>query len=378
MSCADNPTSLGLKFIPPSDTIGVKIFDSYKDTMQIYSVNRKKYENTSGSANLIVGQSGNYSSKALIKFTSLSPNYDSSIVNSAVLKLWYRNYYFPASMVDSLAQISFNIYTVQQNFNYFTITLNSPDSLTFGTEIEGSYTGSPKADSQEVDIPLNPTLVRNWLYNAANPNHGSPNYGIALIPTLSSRVLKGFYSSNPQNTYKPTLRVIVTKNNSTDTLTYTVSDNVSLMDADFPTGSPTFILQAGISYVQVISFDVSKIPSSATINDAKLYLTLDSANSVFTNQTSYTIIPSYRYDTTLVNFEALSTSSNGNPSGGQYIFRLILPFQRWVQGQANYGLLLNASNQKTNLDKFTFYDVNASDPNKRPRVIIKYTPRVSK
>jgi hypothetical protein len=86
------------------------------------------------------------------------------------------------------------------------------------------------------------------------------------------------------------------------------------MDADFPTGSPTFILQAGISYVQVISFDVSKIPSSATINDAKLYLTLDSANSVFTNQTSYTIIPSYRYDTTLVNFEALSTSSNGNPS----------------------------------------------------------------
>lgn len=378
MSCADNPTSLGLKFVPPGDTIGVKVFDSYKDTMQIYSVNRKKYVNTSGSSNLIVGQSGNYSSKALIKFINLPTNFDSAVINSAVLKLWYRNYYFPASMVDSLAQISFNVYTVQQNVNYFTITLDSVNTTLFGTTPQGSYIGAPKADSQEVDIPLNLTLVRNWLYNVADTNHGAPNYGIALIPNSSSRVLKGFYSNNQQIANRPTLSVILTKNNTTDTLTMDASQNLSLMDADFPTGSPTFLLQAGIGYVQVVRFDLSKIPSTAVINDAKLFLTLDSVNSQFTNQTSYSIVPSYRDDTTLVNFEGLSASDYGNPSGGQYIFRLILPFQRWVQGQANYGLLLNAYNQKTNLDKFAFYDVNASDPNKRPRVIIKYTPRTSK
>lgn len=380
MNCADNPTSLGLKFVPPGDTIGVKIFDSYKDTMQIYSINRKKYVNTSESANLIVGQSGNYSSKALLRFVQLPQNYDSAVVNSAVLKLWYNNYYFPSSVLDSLAQISLNVYTLQQDIDYFSITLDSISQTLFGTISQGSYTGAPKSDSQEVDIPINTTLVRDWLYNAANTSHGAPNYGIALIPNISSRVLKSFYSFNQQAgfAYRPTLSVVVTKNNTTDTLTLNVSQNLSLVDADFPTGSPTFMLQAGIGYVQVLRFDVSKIPSTATINDAKLYLTIDSANSQLTRQTTFTIIPTYRDDTSLVNTEVLSGSDNGNPSGGQYIFRLIFPFQRWVQGQANNGLILSTSNQTTNLDKFTFYDVNASDPNKRPRVIIKYTPRVSK
>ncbi|MBL8015965.1 MAG: hypothetical protein JNK43_01745, partial [Ignavibacteria bacterium] len=66
---------------------------------------------------------------------------------------------------------------------------------------------------------------------------------------------------------------------------------------------------------------------------------------------------------------------------GQYMMRMVRagvssPFQRWLLGQANYGIMLFAGGQTLNLDRYTFYKETASDPAKRPRVIIKYTPRV--
>ena len=51
------------------------------------------------------------------------------------------------------------------------------------------------------------------------------------------------------------------------------------------------------------------------------------------------------------------------------------PFARWLSGETNYGVLLFAGNQTTNLDRYVFYNETASDPAKRPQVIIKYTPR---
>ena len=41
MNCADDPTSLGLKFLPSNETTGVRIFDSYLDTMAMLSYNVK-------------------------------------------------------------------------------------------------------------------------------------------------------------------------------------------------------------------------------------------------------------------------------------------------------------------------------------------------
>src|SRR5438046_1936022 len=124
--CADDPSSLGLKFIPPGETTGVKIFDSRIDTMPVTFRNIRKYINTSSSGNLIVGQNNNnYSAKGLIKFTALDNNHDSATVNSATLKLTYKNYYFPISSMDSLGQVSFDIYTVNQNIDYTKFTVDS-------------------------------------------------------------------------------------------------------------------------------------------------------------------------------------------------------------------------------------------------------------
>jgi hypothetical protein len=298
IGCADDPSSLGLNFIPPGETTGVRIFDSYIDTMLITSSNVKYYVNTSGSGNLMVGKNGNYDAKGLVRFSGLSADYDSATVNSATLILNYRNYYFPVSMSDSLAQIEFDVYKINRNLNFSTITLDSVNSSTFGTVSQGNYTGSPTADSQDVNISLNTTMIKDWLENAADTGYANKNYGIVLSPGNSSRVVKAFYSGllSISENLRPKLKIIVTKNGDTDTLVTTVSSTISLVNTSILSGNETFSLQAGISYVQVMKFDLSKLPSTATINDVQLFLTLDSANSQFSKQTSHTIFGQYIND----------------------------------------------------------------------------------
>jgi hypothetical protein len=381
-SCADNPTNLGLNFIPPSETTGVRIFDSYVDTMEITSTNIKRYVNTSGSANIIIGQSGNYNSKGLIQFYSLSSDQDSATVLEAKLKLRYHNYYFPNSVSDSLGTISFDVYTIQTGLNFSTITMDSVGSGTFGTVSQGNFTGGPTADSQEVDIPLNTQLVKDWLEYQADTSYPVKNYGIALIPNAGSNVLKGFYSANGGD-LRPVLYYIINKGGNIDTVSHNNSFTLFLADGSAQ-ANDEFIIQAGISYYQIMTFDVSHLPSTATINDVQLYFTLDPLNSIFTNQTTASITPAYINDTAGgLNFSELSPSMKGIPTStaNQYMFRLVSattasPFQRWLSGQTNYGIVFYAGNDKTNLDKFAFYDITSTIPDTKPRVIIKYTPRV--
>jgi len=384
--CADDPTSLGLKFIPPGETTGVKIFDSRIDTMPVTFSSLRRYINTSSnnsrSGNLMIGQSNNnYSSKGLIKFTSLDANHDSATVNSATLTLTYRNYYFPLSTMDSLAQVAFDVYTVSQNINYDQFTVDSIQTGTFGTTSQGSYTGMPTADTQKITISLNTSMVKDWLEYAANSNYPVVNNGIVLSPNNSSAALKGFYSALSSNAnVRPTLTIISTKLGHTDTLVARDGVTLSLITGTPASINGIFPVQAGICYTEILKFDVNKIPANATINDVQIYFTLDSINSKFTSQTVKTIVPAYLTDTTGFSAEGLPNFYNGNPvasNSNQYVFRIIYPFQRWLNGQTNYGISLTAYNQNQNLDLFYFYNSSASDITRRPYIIVKYTPRIT-
>lgn len=379
--CADDPSSLGLKFIPPGDTTGIKIFDSRIDTMPITFTSIRKYINTNTSGNLIVGQNNNnYSSKGLIKFTQLDNNHDSATVNSATLTLTYRNYYFPVSTADSLAQVSFDVYTVNQNMDYSTFTVDSIQTSTFGTTSQGNYTGIPTADTQEVTISLNPSMVKDWLEYAANNSYPVVNNGMVLSPNPSSAVLKAFYSSIPGNgNVRPALTIISTKNGVTDTMITREGLTFSLVTGTPASFSEVFPVQSGIMYIENLKFNLSHIPSTATINDAQIFLSLDSINSKFTSQTVKRIAASYGSDTA-GNSEQPISYFYGDPlaSGSNvYSIRIINPFQRWLQGQTNNGLQLTSFNQNVDLDLFYFYNLTTADVNRRPYVIIKYTPRVT-
>lgn len=380
--CADEPSSLGLNFIPPNDTEGVKVFDSYLDSMQITSTNHRKFTNTSGSPNLMVGKNGNYDSKALLRF-GVDTGYANATVNSASLILKYRNYYFPTSHSDSLGQISFDIYKIQKSLDLSRITLDSVNNSTFGTVSQGNYTGIPTADSQEVSVNLNTVMVKDWLKAASDTGYAVKNYGIVLSPGNSSNVIKAFYSASSQviAELKPKLFIIVTKNSVVDTLQYNPFSSLSLVNN--PTIAQTneiFYMQAGIAYIQVLKFDLSKIPSTATINDVQLYFTLDQANSIFSSQTAKELRAAKITDTAGLVTENFTFIGSPPTTDNKYSIRLVSnfnesPFQKWLMGEVNYGLYVYPTNIQTNLDLFAFYNITASDHTKRPRIVIKYTPR---
>jgi len=108
--CEEEPSELGLNYIPPGDTFKTKTLDSQTDTILITENNPRKYINTSASANLLVGLFQQYISKALLKFKDITQDYDSATVLSAKLNLKYNNYYFE----DSLGVTSFNVYSLNK------------------------------------------------------------------------------------------------------------------------------------------------------------------------------------------------------------------------------------------------------------------------
>jgi hypothetical protein len=379
--CADEPSSLGLNMIPPGDTSSVRIFDSYIDTMVITAINHRKLTNTSGSGNLMVGKTAAYDSKGLLQFYGLDTGYTTWLVNSATLTLKYRNYYFPSSHSDSLGQIGFDVYKITKGLNLSTITLDSVNSSTFGTVSQGNYTGFPTADTQIVDISLNTQMVKDWLINAKDTGYANKNYGIVLSPSSASTVIKGFYSASYNNNdLKPELKIILSKNNVFDTLKYDATASTSLANTTISQTSELFYLQCGVSYIETMKFDMSKIPSNATINDVQLYLTLDSAASILSPSQASKIIGAERITDTAAGIVTDNIAYNSTIISGKYVIRLISgftpsPFQRWLLGEPNYGIYLRPSTIQLNLDMYAFYNTTASDPATRPRIVIKYTPR---
>lgn len=369
--CEKNPNDLGLNFIPPIDTNSFRYLDSKADTILITNNNYKYFINTSQSQNILIGNYQNYQSKALLRFKNIDPNFDSSNVISAILTLKYSNYYFK----DKMGNTSFNIFRVITNFNYSNITFDSVTSSNIGTTSLGSFSGVV-ADSSSINVTLNNQTVKDWLEYAADTNYANKNYGVALLPNLSSTTIKGFYSSFNSLDLVPYVTVILTKKGAADTITLNQSDYVSLSDA--PSSiipSDRFILQNGIAYRNILNFDLRKLPNNVIINNASLQFTIDNASSFISPFTDKSIVIGMVIDSagkkdSIFKLAFLNTDSL------TYSVNLNGVFQRWNSNiLPNLGISMKNYFELQNLDNFVFYSPSVSDTTKMPRLKITYTLR---
>lgn len=377
ISCEDNPNDLGLVFIPADDTTGVLYLDSELDTMNITNSNYKKFINNSVASSFMIGNYQNYQSKALLKFKDISPDYDSVTVTSATLTMKYNDYFFK----DENGLTSFNIYRVNSNFNYSTVTWDSVTSSSIGTISLGSFNGTPQ-DTQSINITLDNQLAKDWLEAAADTGYINKNYGIAFIPDMSSSTIKGFYSNNNDANLIPYVSIYFLKNNVLDTITLITSEYVTLSDA--PSGiipQDRFILQNGIAYRNVLNFDLSKLPPNVIINNASLQFTLDNASSYISGSTANKSIilamvsdSVNRIDSVFTDPVQVFPQDSVTYVASSIRFNTI--FQNWNSGiLPNFGISMKSFFELQNLDYFVFYSPSASDISKRPRLKITYTPR---
>lgn len=368
--CGNEPSDLGLEYIL-SDTLGTKILDSQKDSIQITSNNLKKYINTFISPNILVGRYQGYESRPLLRFTGLSPDYDSADVISAKIEFTYSKYFFP----DSAGVTSFDVFSINKYHDFAQVTLDSFSNSEIGTTVLGSFSGV-LSDTSVKSFTFDSQTAEAWLEYAADTNYPVRNYGIILQPNASSTAIKGLFSGNSASSERsPKLIIVVSKNSKTDTLSYG-GESVSLNDA--PPSilySDRFVIQNGVSYLENLRFDLSKLPGRVIINEAFLQLKMDYANSVVSQSTDRRLQMAMITDSTAkltddnYFFSTLSDSVT-------HVIRLNAIFQKWNNGTSpNYGLLIGNVYNAFNVDRYVFFSPAHSDTALRPKLIIRYTER---
>jgi len=370
-SCENNPNDVGQGFLPTIDTTGLRFLDSEADTMNITNQNYKSYVTDFVTAKFMVGRYQDYESKTLLKFTNIGVDFDSATVVSSILKLKYSNYFFK----DKMGNTDFDIYQALEKFNFTTVKFDSINSSNIGNVSLGSYSGVVN-DSQSIDITINNQIVKDWLEYAADTNHAVKNYGVLLQPRISSSTIKGFYSSSNGVELVPSMTVIYSKNNVLDTLLLDFTEFASMSDAPASViPAEHFLLQNGVAYRNIMNFDLSKLPPNVIINNATLEFTLDNSLSYITDETDKSIVIGMVIDS------VTKTDSIFTPAFLSdtivYSISLNSVFQRWNSGvMPNLGITLKNAFEVQNLDNFAIYSSAYSDPTKRPRLKITYTPRL--
>jgi hypothetical protein len=369
-SCENNPGDVGLSFISPNDTTGVKYLDSETDSMEISSSSYRIPVNTYASSTMLIGKYEQYESKTILKFRDIPGDYDSSVVVSATLVLKNNNYYY----VNKTGTTAFNVFKVNQNLNLTKITIDSITSSTIGTTPLGFYSGAVP-DSQTISVAIDNQTVKNWLEAAADTSYPEKNYGVMLQPTSASNTIKGFYSYANAAELVPYLSVVKTKNGVTDTVKLSLSESVSLSDAPASViPQDRMLVQNGIAYRSSLTFDLSKLPSNVIINNATLKFTLDSKLSYLSESGVKTMIVGLVNDT--ANYGDTLFVNAFLRDSITYSVSLNQIFQTWNSGNLpNLGVSLRGFYELQNLDKFVMYSPAVSDTTKRPRLKIYYTLR---
>lgn len=372
--CKNDSNDLGIVFINPNDTLGSLLLESNADTIKITEKNVRIFNNTSAISKLLVGSSpeaaGNYQAKSLLKFNGLPTDRHGETVVSANMRFKYKFYAFR----DTLGTVSFNVYRVKRNLNFSTVTLDSISTADIDTKVLGTYTGNP-TDISDINVTLDPNTVKDWLEYAADTNFSGKNYGIYLVPNSNSTTIKGFYDSNDGTDLAPLLSMVIDSSGRRDTVRISSSSYLSMTDAPLSIiPSNRIFVQAGVSFLSLVNFDFTKIPTNILINEAYLELTVDPVNSFFNSDIDKRVNVDRVTDS--VNVTASSGGITTNPVAGdttKYYIRINQYFQGWINGiYPKMGVLLSPTTPLS-LNRIVFYDQTEPDVNKRPKLRIRYT-----
>lgn len=364
LGCSDEPTSVGVGLLPPSDLVNI---DSLTATSATSSSFRTYINNGRSGSNLLVGKFQGYESKLLIKFSSIPDTLRTATALSTTVVLKPR-YTFG----DSLGTVSFEVHKMLQSWSESGVTWDSIPASSYDPAVQGMFTGVV-ADSDSVAVNLSPSLVQSWFQAVADTQ---PIQGIILIPTNSSSTVRGF-SSFQSFINVPKLQVSFTKGGVQNSFTLSLGEDASISNIDnLVTRTDLMYVQAGVSYRASVKFDVSKIPKNSVVHNALLELTIDRTSSRLNKQTIDSLLAQFQTDSIAHAFEpqsVLGSRKNPQEQPDVYSFTITADVQRWVNNGQNNGIVLRAFGEVDNLDLFTFYSPLAVNETLRPRLKVLYS-----
>jgi hypothetical protein len=329
-----------------------------------------------GNVNL-VGKYKEYTAvTAMAFYSSYFPNRDTVNVLSGRLYLRAKTFFG-----DSTAPFGFTVHRINQTW---TAGLATWDTLQAGfydpSVMRGTYNGFVGADTERIAVDLDTSMVREWIRTVGTTNTDT-KYGIVLVPTAGTNVVRGFYPFDSDSTKDlPTLEIIAINTAGTvrDTLSYTLGIDTFFGNNDnVMTTDELMYLQAGIVYRTVLKFDVGFIPKGSTIHVAELLMERDPDASIVNRFSGDAAFAAHLMvvDSAQGSFEASSTAGTVKTGTNQtYTADIHTVVQSWVRGP-NYGLMLRVTGNQEfeSFDLLAFHSPLATNQALRPRVRLLYS-----
>jgi len=325
---------------------------------------------TGASPNLLLGTSGGYLTRIVLKFGNLP---DSAVVHSATLTLF-------AHSIDGQATAPFTA-TVHRLLKGWTESSVLWDSLSNAVDptILASATISTAA-TDTVTFSIDTTFVNGWIAGTI------PNQGLE-IDFSGAEFVKEFHSFETGVSGKqPRLTLVFTRKGVRDTTDWAPAEDAFLVQSDPGVPAERLFIGNGIALRTLLKFDLSSISKDATINHARLEMPTDAAYSSLKSDgmvlglyrlsseswdpSSVTVddrLPS-PVEKLLPNQSSLSTI--GSQSGAS-ILRLIV--QSWTSGSVqNYGLMVRSQEEWKDIARVAFFSP-AADSASAPKLRVVYT-----
>lgn len=246
ISCADEPSSLGIELIG-SENISAKIFDTSVDSSGQTSSYFKRVIPLGNADWILVGKYQDVKASALMKFVfGLPDSLKNAVKNNElnVLDSWIilRSRYV---YVDSNATMNFTVHKVNSYWSPTAFTIDSLSKLNY----ENNDVGSQFTITDTLyTFHLDSSLPFDWMKNSVDKTTAN-NFGIYLDPTPSSAKVIGFQAFNAISAEAAKLFVVIEKPGAyVDTIRGFISSDISLVDGPVPNLSPGFMgIQSSVS-----------------------------------------------------------------------------------------------------------------------------------
>ncbi|HFE53252.1 MAG TPA: DNRLRE domain-containing protein [Bacteroidetes bacterium] len=323
---------------------------------------------------IFVGQRRNLRAKALLLFDVFP---DSATATQAELRFVIARHYGTGTM---------HIFArpVQEAWDEYEVRWSSfpaVDTLTALGEADWTV-----ADSQQVSIPLDTAVVNGWMRGAVE------NHGLALLPAGYTEILFRLFSVETVNTdLAPYLWMRYTANGKVDSARIFPSADLFVASRPEPPEDGPYVVSGLVADRVLLKFDLSSIPSAATINSTQFEWSIDTTATFFEDSpilVALQRVQSYPWDlanlafdtkTNVVRFYLTQGDDILTISSLDEIKRVTDMMQRLVYGVlSDNGFVLKMGDEDTDFGWIAFVRA-PGDSTVGPRLIVTYTipPTVS-
>ena len=373
-SCSDAPTEIGADLMPPGDGLSISTWNTLEHPVPQSSSYYVDTISMNYSSSVLLGEVVNdVKSYLLVKFLVIGEVPDS--IQSAIEKdsLVINDAWISSPVIYRYgdgSELNFSVHEILDDWSALDFTIDSLNTLVY--DETNDYLSQTVTDST-FEFHFQPRAVYKMLMSEVADS--VKNYGLFMRPEGGNLVL-GFpaLTTNVAGERLKLTCAVEKPDEFIDTLSFYTSADVHVVQRDIPLNIPDrIILNAGTIVRGRVKFDLTSLPERIVVNRAILRVYIDETQTLQGSNPSDTLFVSMIADSSgTVHENSPSVYAWGDST--RISANITEMVQKWLNHpEENFGVRLRLTDEKTSVNKLTFYGSEYSDSTKRPYLEITYT-----